>query len=1221
MKDYLYQYFWSLSTFVLLGSDSQSLTNRVSRNYVATNARTANCAQSNNCSQGQKMEPLHHNVKIHTLCSVIDFFKTRSTAHFVNCCIDDTRWTRGWVDTVGVWACIAWLRTHEMDNPVHGRDDVDASKVHVLTHDHGIDVTLCVGPQSEGCIVRIRWDDCVAVDVCLSSLGLLRDPHKCPCAIEQDVAKLVASAADNVPDWWNYALCDVQRAFACCGSTATHAQVTSVTLSSLHDRVERWVAVCREFGSTVFIVTDTRQRYADLMPPWLAMVNNMMHGCGFRCEIVGMSTQIDAMPPSRAPVVAIHNVVEYMLMKAKTDKEMTSRITSWNTFVFGSEHYNQRSYLTDWSQTIFRTALLFAEYDPLSADHLRNAYGNCFWFPSIAGQTPSRLPKTTTTEMQSDATDALVECDVLFVGKNRHGSIAQFRDDSCVRWVVRETLDSSTFDSLHSRAMCSFGVARGACANNAFLLCRNLRTIGLPSVVVHAAACCNPCATMCYRDLALHVWNRADVEKCVRYMRTNDTAAATTRRCQESSMDDIVSQCASAFVARVSVAGFPGSRTSSIVDSVSFQSLAPQRVLTMSQLPQLKHVLAMTEEVLRHIVYIFADDCSDGLCRPALLERAKQVDSFVQGLPGRVIMCNRSAYELFGHHPHVSLRDFDNIHDITREAAVVFVVCVCGSTDSETWVQQKFEHATGVYPLRVDQRGVECIHRREDMRFKLRHAVGLTQQECALLSPFRHREGRQETLLLHGLPQSAALAHVRAACEHAGVSTVVQSSVDTFSLVHSQAYFPCWFDLDRPELMEVQGGNVWHAFSCATLVLLPDLRKYAICMPFPLVAHVHYVPVDLDDPCRALRTVRDMTFEQRSRIANRGKEYVLACYDSATVSRYVLHACLQAHLTLISRNVLPACMRPTGSVSAVVTSAGKHDERRVRAVSGTQIYEHINATVTHTPWRSNVVVGRGRTNSGEDSIRKINCADEEQYWYAFAFAGSNAPQPGTVALPTTSGGVPDHVHVWVDKTNVPCIADHEPIAMWICTKKDHAPAEVTRDTTCLIAHEWNEERDGQIYRSWALRQRAYGLQRSAHRDLWRFDIRTLAGDDCNALRASSVISLFEDATMSESRMPAEYEHACFYAVAQRKRRTHFIVFKRCNAPLYVWDDARSAMDEVPGWHECCEVRAVGISKHPSTREQRLLLFHLEHAGDDVLGYVLVPRRRSTTSPQEDRVRA
>lgn len=1103
-----------------------------------------------------------------TICKVLDDYvistdqDTMLMTKPVVAQLSTLHWNKGWAETIAAWSFVAWLDTHvKLERPPAS----DAYQVILTLDNDGIQV------REQTSCRHVKWSSC--------DLTLLKTRRVC-----KDLEHIIQSALDASPEWWSYASSDVQRSFVAHNRTEhIHARVTHSTLFTIQHRVRRWFQAAVESRRSVYVLVDGRASYHDMSEGWNHMVMQLCTQCGLHPTVltVDPNSPAETLPPSGSAVIAMHNVLEYVYSKAKEQERL--QMDSWVTFMFNTEHYGQRSYVTAWTEALFNSATLIADYDPLSTDYLRGRYGNAFWFPSVAGYTPRYGCRKDEFSNLISHHHTLkkhkhVARDLVFVGKDRSQLLDEYVDVSKVSIASRSILDSETFDELHDTSLCSLSIARGIPAFNAYLLCRNLRTSGLSSVVMHVASRCHPSATMCYKDVAVHVWSSTDVSDSVAAIRI-DKARLSLRIAHENALVTMINECCDVLV--------------SVLTANSGSSLPPPLPYTLGTMydpqtttnRQLKSVASsMSTSSKCANVYIFADDAAPSAQNAGVY----QAEGFIQGLAmmNHAILSNRPGYKLFGHHKHLILHDKpgEDIRALSSQSEVLLVLCVCGLVDSLNWITKKFQHFTNVYIFHYqDHDLVPTSGTALDSGMCLRNVCGFNVKEIELFRPFLHRAGRNNAVILHGSVSDSYAARVHELFKSSKVPCLVKTSVDVFTLVQHSVYWPLWVGSTRAG-QKVIPINLWHAFACACLVVLPDLQHHCVDVPFPLVPYVHYIPVKLDDPNKTVEELRTMTLEQMQRIANRGKEYVLASYTVHRLSAYVVHSCRRAHSCVYCPAPV-ADTRNDDSVSALSPSVESTSENA---------FDLVDVRALQTPWESTLVYHNAvPPREIATYMDKIKSADDEQYWYAFDACGSDRP-----LLATTQIAGQNAVNFWIHQQELPDIQGHEMINIWVCSRLEQSNRKY------LITHEWNENHGTVGYRSWILDAHVYGLQKVADLDTWRYDIKSSTSGDYDTLDAVRVTSVRDDVMHGRA-----IGTRCFYAVRQKKKNTHFVVFKRCQMPLYVWDTVRSAMDAVSLWYNHCEVVGLQVIHNARTNEQTLKFVS---TSDDNVGYVFISKSELQT---------
>lgn len=420
------------------------------------------------------------------------------------------------------------------------------------------------------------------------------------------------------------------------------------------------------------------------------------------------------------------------------------------------------------------------------------------------------------------------------------------------------------------------------------------------------------------------------------------------------------------------------------------------------------------------------------------------------------------------------------------------------------------------------------------------------------------------------------------------------------------------------------------AFACGCVVVLPGLAEYSADLNCRLLPHVHYVPLQIDrDRGKTNSDLCSMSSDEMLSIAQEGRNYVMQnCNPAAAVTRFLHSAVVAAQRVRGTAAVCRgACSlrhfgpdtpntkvsRQTDVGSDACTREGRSDVTTgsLRCANPAEGLKRI--AVLQREWASFPTVcgaNEGVIQHRAGCAWKINSARDEQYWYGFVMfalappsaianggsVSAEAPSQLDLTRPLAvyddSLGRVVNIHVWNHVNHVPLLSGYEPIEVWTNSKAHDCSAGISADGPQMWTHEWKDEytRDG--YRGWNNSVRFYALQLDAGHDLCEYRITTTERDTCFRLHARAHHEGDEHANEKQlcDRKEATTRGALrFWAVPQRKRNTHFVVFKRCNMPLYIWDTFEDAFAVIAGDNDSdggtmdgLDVRKIFVSRNEAS---------------------------------------
>lgn len=94
-----------------------------------------------------------------------------------------------------------------------------------------------------------------------------------------------------------------------------------------------------------------------------------------------------------------------------------------------------------------------------------------------------------------------------------------------------------------------------------------------------------------------------------------------------------------------------------------------------------------------------------------------------------------------------------------------------------------------------------------------------------------------------------------------------------------------YFQQDK--IVQIDSWKLWEGFAAGCLVIAIDFKYYGIKMPFDLIGYKHYIPIRYDKLEESYAMLNSLSFVQRKKIAEMGRNYVLQKYCPQNIANYI----------------------------------------------------------------------------------------------------------------------------------------------------------------------------------------------------------------------------------------------------------------------------------------------------------------------------------------------
>ena len=90
------------------------------------------------------------------------------------------------------------------------------------------------------------------------------------------------------------------------------------------------------------------------------------------------------------------------------------------------------------------------------------------------------------------------------------------------------------------------------------------------------------------------------------------------------------------------------------------------------------------------------------------------------------------------------------------------------------------------------------------------------------------------------------------------------------------------------KIVQIDSWKLWEGFAAGCLVIALDFKHYGIKLPFDLIGFAHYIPIRYDRMDECYQRLSRLTTEQKQKIAENGRKYVLQHYCPESMAKFVV---------------------------------------------------------------------------------------------------------------------------------------------------------------------------------------------------------------------------------------------------------------------------------------------------------------------------------------------